>query len=133
MLFSDNEKEIEFNHFNKLLKNSNIKICFVNNASKDKTFSVLKEIKSSNVSIIDIKKNKGLKAAVKAGVRFLTSNQEFRSIFYFEFHKYKAFLNLEKKFGFIKKKTNPFKDLPKIEKRILLNKVYSIEQLINKF
>ena len=51
-------------------------LCFVNDGSKDKTVKVLREIQQVNptkVSIVDIKKNAGKAAAVRAGARYLYS------------------------------------------------------------
>lgn len=51
-------------------------LCFVNDGSKDNTITVLKEIqkvKPEKVSVIDIKKNAGKAAAVRAGSRYLYS------------------------------------------------------------
>jgi hypothetical protein len=88
VVFSNNEKEIKEYPFNTLLIKDIQKICFVNNASKDSTLDKLKEIKSfDNGSVIDVKKNKGVKAAIKAGVRYLIINEDLQLIIYLEFYK----------------------------------------------
>ncbi|QNM86893.1 hypothetical protein H9W90_07225 [Polaribacter pectinis] len=130
LLFSDNEKDIGENQFQKLSQNSAITYCFINNASKDKTLETLINIKNKtqkNISILDIRKKKGLLASVKAGVRYLTSKQDLNSIIYFEFKKYNEFLKLESKFK-IPTSNNLFK---KIYERSILNNVFSLEQIIN--
>ena len=132
MLFSNNENEIKTKLFEILVKKNETKFCFVNNASKDKTLEKLKEIKIktlNNVSIIDIKKDKGIKVAIKAGVRYLINNNDFKSIIYFEFSNYK---NLEILIENVFNKKN-FKTLIKnINERKTLKNVFSLDQLIKK-
>ena len=71
------EKRLNVNAFIDFISQENeYHICFVNDGSKDKTVKVLKEIQDTNplkVSIIDIKKNTGKAAAVRAGARYLYS------------------------------------------------------------
>lgn len=58
-------------------------LCFVNDGSKDKTLTVLKEMKSkvpSRISIVDVKRNSGKATAVRAGVRFLYQLEEIAHI-----------------------------------------------------
>ena len=57
-------------------KENQYHLCFVNDGSKDNTIVLLKDIQASNpskVSVIDIKKNLGKAAAVRAGARYLHS------------------------------------------------------------
>lgn len=83
----------------------------------------------NNISIIDIKKDKGIKVAIKAGVRYLINNNDFKSIIYFEFSNYK---NLEILMENVINKKN-FKALIKnINERKTLKNVFSLEQLIKK-
>ncbi|MEP3837639.1 MAG: glycosyltransferase [Algibacter sp.] len=52
----------------------NLELCFVNNASKDNTYQILKEIKELSkidFSILDIKRNKSDISAVRSGSRFM--------------------------------------------------------------
>ncbi|WP_108868921.1 glycosyltransferase [Aquimarina aquimarini] len=61
---------------NFIQKENNYHLCFVNDGSKDNTIDVLKEIQYTNptkISIIDMKKNSGKAAAVRAGSRYLHS------------------------------------------------------------
>jgi hypothetical protein len=70
------ENDIDVSHCVKYLnKVKDIKVCLVNNNSKDNTYDLLKEIKEYcvNVSIVDIKKFKSDNSAVKAGARFMSS------------------------------------------------------------
>ena len=72
----NNEKNMDVilcvKYLNKL---KDIEICLVNNSSKDNTYELLKEIRDrcKNVSIVDIKKIKSDSSAVKAGMRFMSS------------------------------------------------------------
>ncbi|WP_282084999.1 dolichyl-phosphate beta-glucosyltransferase [Aquimarina algiphila] len=64
-------------------KENNFHLCFVNDGSKDNTLEVLKDIQSYNshkVSIIDMKKNSGKAAAVRAGARYLHSRGDMEFI-----------------------------------------------------
>jgi len=68
---------------NFIRKENEYHLCFVNDGSKDNTISVLKEIQSSNpakVSVIDMKKNSGKAAAVRAGARYLHSRGDIKHI-----------------------------------------------------
>jgi len=76
IIFHDNEKEIDKNSFIKQLnKIHNLEICLVNNNSKDQTYHILKELKDSytKVSIVNIKKLKSDKSAVRAGARYMSN------------------------------------------------------------
>lgn len=74
IVFHNNEKDIDtsffIKHFN---QDKNIDLCLVNNASKDNTYELLKEIKNglSQASLIDIKRFKSDVAAVRSGARFM--------------------------------------------------------------
>ncbi|TPN86920.1 dolichyl-phosphate beta-glucosyltransferase [Aquimarina algicola] len=71
------EKRLNVAAFKKFIAQTNdFHLCFVNDGSKDDTISVLKDIQFSNpnkVSIIDMRKNSGKAAAVRAGARYLHS------------------------------------------------------------
>ena len=61
----------------------NIHLCFVNNGSTDNTLSVLDEISQQypdHTSIVNIKKEKGLEAALKLGFRFLSNLKSFNQL-----------------------------------------------------
>lgn len=74
IVFHNNEKDIDTNffieHFN---QDKNINLCLVNNASKDNTYELLKEIKDSvgQASLIDVKRFKSDISAVRSGARFM--------------------------------------------------------------
>lgn len=69
------EKRIKSEAFLRFIKeNDDYHLCFVNDGSKDRTMAVLQELKSElphAISIVDVKKNVGKAAAVRAGARFL--------------------------------------------------------------
>ena len=69
------EKNINKNLFVKHLNQAkNLELCLVNNASRDNTYQILKEIKELSLidfSIVDIKKFKSDYSAVRSGARFM--------------------------------------------------------------
>ncbi|SEL66650.1 Glycosyl transferase family 2 [Aquimarina amphilecti] len=71
------EKRLNVTAFkNFVSKENDYYLCFVNDGSKDNTLKVLQEIREINpskVSIVDMKKNGGKAAAVRAGSRYLYS------------------------------------------------------------
>jgi hypothetical protein len=74
IIFQNCEKEIDKYFFIEHLTNlKEIKLCLVNNSSKDNTYHVLKEISEAckNVSVVNIKKIKSQISAVRAGARYM--------------------------------------------------------------
>lgn len=75
MIFHNNEEQIDKPFFIEQINLSeSIELCLVDNDSKDKTLSFLKEIKdacSSQVSIVEIKKNTTEDVAKRAGARYM--------------------------------------------------------------
>jgi len=64
----------------------NIHLCFVNNGSTDNTLEILEQILEqfpNNTSVVNIKKEKGLQAALKLGFRFLSNLKNFNQLCYF--------------------------------------------------
>ncbi|AOR27931.1 glycosyltransferase, GT2 family [Formosa sp. Hel1_33_131] len=134
IVFSNNEKEIKETQFDKLLDKDVAEFCFVNNASNDHTLDKLKDIKTktfNNISIVDVKKNKGTKAAIKAGVRYLVNNKELKLIIYLVFYKNTDFLNLEYTLNIMMNRNKKIINLNTNNRNILQN-VFSLEQLIKK-
>lgn len=75
--------EEAFNGLSNIAKN--IQLCFVNNGSKDNTLDKLQKLKEafeSDITIIDIKKNKGNELAIKAGARYLLNTINLKHIGY---------------------------------------------------
>lgn len=85
IIFHNNEKEIKKDFFIEQIKQTNnIELCFVNNDSRDNTYSVLKDIKEqcNNVSLIDIKKFKSDVSAVRAGARYMFNKYDLEYLGY---------------------------------------------------
>ena len=104
-VFSEDEDRIHKDEIINLSNQKDIKVCLVNNGSKDSTLQVLKSVKddleSNCVFIIDIKKNTAINTAAKAGARFLFSAGDLKYIVYLSsnilgFFKIKQFEVLKK-------------------------------------
>lgn len=78
------ETRINKSAFENFIKSSeNYHLCFVNDGSKDKTLDVLKAIQQTDqkkVSVIDMKRNSGKAAAVRAGARYLHTKSDIEHI-----------------------------------------------------
>tara|TARA_B110000908_G_C10248363_1_gene450262 strand:- start:140 stop:667 length:528 start_codon:yes stop_codon:yes gene_type:complete len=134
ILFSNDEQEIQRINFNKILKNNSIKFCLVNNASKDNTIGKLENIyrQTNNIAVLDIKKDKGIKVAVKAGVRYLKNHESLNAIVYFEFNKIQNFENLMRKVNLLFTEGNGLKSKLNSSTRTNLKNILSLEELIGK-
>jgi hypothetical protein len=133
IIFSNFEKEIA--NFNKqnLLSISTNKVCFVNNASKDNTLNILKNLKfesQNNIQILDIKQDKGLKYALKAGARLLLSESEFDFIVYLKSSTLEYLEVLEEYLTNFQEKKQDYNSLSSRSKRNVLNDVFSIDELL---
>lgn len=86
IVFHNDEINIDTCFFIEHLNNAkNAEICLVNNASRDNTHNILKEIKElslTKVSIVDIKKFKSDIAAVRSGARFMFNQFDLNHIGY---------------------------------------------------
>jgi hypothetical protein len=109
--------------------NKQTKICFVNNGNDNKILKFLFKLKESSkfdISILNLRKEKTSMAAVKVGVRFLSRTEDINLIVHTPpiniFNK-----NLMKKM--LKISDQDF--ISKIEKRVMLRKVYALNELIN--
>lgn len=133
LLFFNDEQQITEQHLKTLIHTKTSNFCFVNNASKDKTLDKLKEIKKSNqknIAIVDIKKNKGINAAIKAGVRYLKNNEEFNAIIYFEFSKYIKNKNLGYLLQSILHQKKMITIIPSNSNRKILKNVFSLDEIM---
>jgi hypothetical protein len=103
IIFYNNENDLNKDVFSNLIHQSkHTPLCLVNNGSLDETLEVLKffnEEFQSNLTIVDIKKNKGNDLAIKAGARYLSSNENLNYIGYLNLD---LFLNLDAINKFIK-------------------------------
>ena len=133
IIFSNNEKEIkDLNKENLLSINSN-KVCFVNNASTDNTLNLLNNIKfesDNNISILDIKHDKGVKSALKSGARLLLSESEFDFIVYLQSNMLEYLEVLKGCLINFEEKKEKYNSLPTRSKRNVLNNVFSIDELL---
>ena len=86
IIFHNNEKDIDTEFFIEYLNQTkNLELCLVNNASRDNTYQLLKEIKEScetTVSLVDIKKFKSDISAVRSGSRFMFNQFDLQHIGY---------------------------------------------------
>jgi hypothetical protein len=109
--------------------NQNVKICLVNNGNHKKIFRLLDKLKDSSkcdISILNLRKKQITKAAVKVGVRFLSSMNNVNLIIH---TKPKNICNpkiidimLEVFEGDLMKKK---------DERVLLRSVYSIHEVLH--
>jgi hypothetical protein len=133
IIFSNFEKEIANYDKQNLLRISTNKICFVNNASKDNTLNILKNLKfesQNNIQILDIKQDKGLKYALKAGARLLLSESEFDFIVYLKSSTLEYLGVLEEYLTNFQEKKQDYNSLSSRSKRNVLNDVFSIDELL---
>jgi hypothetical protein len=137
IIFSNFEKEIANYDKQNLLSISTNKVCFVNNASKDNTLNILENLKfesQNNIQILDIKQDKGLKYALKAGARLLLSESEFDFIVYLKSSTLEYLEVLEEYLTNFQEKKQDYNSLSSRSKRNVLNDVFSIDELLkNKF
>jgi hypothetical protein len=133
IIFSNNEKEISDLYKENLLNINANKVCFVNNASTDKTLNLLNKIKfesKNNISILDIKHDKGVKSALKSGARLLLSESEFDFIVYLESNMLEYLDVLKGYMINFEEKKQDYNSLPTRSKRNVLNNVFSIDELL---
>ena len=133
IIFSNNEKEINDLDKENLLSINTNKVCFVNNASTDNTLNLLNNIKfasDNNISILDIKHDKGVKSALKSGARLLLSESEFDFIVYLQSNMLKYLEVLKGCLINFEEKKQDYNSLPTRSKRNVLNNVFSIDELL---
>lgn len=113
----------------------NIKFCFVNNGSTDSTIDrlqILKEEIESDITIIDIKINKGEALAIKAGVRYFFNKINLQYIGYINFKNFNQKLDFNPLFDLILDSKNEliaYNSMPvrsRKVKRLLIKNVFSL-------
>ncbi len=136
IIFRNDERVIEVQKFIELFsEETKLNVCFVNNGSTDKTFKLLKEIKeesSIQISIIDVKKDRGHHTAIKAGVRYLTSKNDLPYILCLSNYTSNDFTTLKKVFHIIQQEKDIAKVLVKNTKRMIYKNVFSLHEILEK-
>tara|TARA_B110000046_G_C13025907_1_gene414093 strand:+ start:6065 stop:6502 length:438 start_codon:yes stop_codon:yes gene_type:complete len=133
IIFSNNEKDISILDKKNLLSININMVCIVNNESPDNTLKLLKAIKfesKKNIYILDIKKYKGVKYAIKAGARLLLSEFEFDFIVYLESNMLEHLDVLEEYITNFQDHKQDYNSLATRSKRNVLNNVFSIDELL---
>ena len=109
--------------------NEQIKICLINNGNDNKILNLLTKIKNKSkcdVFILNLRKEKPLMLAVKAGVRFLYNINDLDLIFYTKPKDTLSKVIIEKL-----AKITDIDLVNKKEERVLLRKVLALDELIN--
>jgi hypothetical protein len=113
----------------KLSFNKHIRICLINNGNDNKILNLLTKLKNKSkcdVFILNLRKEKTLMQAVKAGVRFLYNINDLDLIFYTKPKDSLSKVIFEKLV-----KITDIDLLDKKEERVLLRKVFPLDELIN--
>jgi glycosyltransferase involved in cell wall biosynthesis len=135
ILFSEDEKIIDKNQFINLFNQKEIKLCFVNNGSKDNTLKVLESIKDdldpSRISVLDVKIDKGINAAIKASARYLLSSGDLKWIMHFKSNMLPYFEDIENQLNVLKKVEEKFNDnLPQAKNRRRAKNIFSYKEFL---
>jgi dolichyl-phosphate beta-glucosyltransferase len=135
IVFSDDEKIIDKNQFTNLFNQKEIKLCFVNNGSKDNTLTVLESIKEdlelSHISVLDVKIDKGINAAIKAGSRYLLNSGDLKWIMHFKSNMLPYFEDIENQLNVLKKVEQKFNDnLPQAKNRRRSKNIFSYKEFL---
>lgn len=132
IVFCNDAHLIEKYDFKNIFKQKNMKFCLVNNGSSDKTLQYLRNLKNetnSELHILDIKKNKGVIKAIKAGARYLFNTEELNIIFHINSNLLFFMKDLKKRIDFLKtSKTDELLRNP--SRRKTLKKVVSIKNFL---
>ncbi len=134
VIFSNNENEINKIEMEELLDTNNYNVCFVNNGSTDNTLNLLRDIKfklKNTISIVDIKLEKGLKPAIKAGARSLLSESpEYDFIVYLKSNMLASLEYLNECFSNMKENKQELTSMPTRSQRNVLKDVFSATELL---
>ena len=129
IIFRKNDTDITNTLIFKSFFNQKIKICLVNNGNHEDVFKLLSELKESSesdVSILNLRKEKTLKVAVKAGVRFLSNNGNIKLIIHAEPNNIANPIFIDKILEFFTQDITAKKN-----ERVLLRRVYSVNEMSN--
>ncbi len=134
IIFRNDESAIDIEKFIELFAHSKkLHVCFVNNSSTDGTLQLLKEIQEEaniSISIIDVKKNRGHDAAVKAGIRYLNSTHDLPYILCLKKYASDDVLILEKVFAIIQQQKGMVLGLFKKTQRVVQKNVFSLRGVL---
>ncbi|WP_036821479.1 hypothetical protein [Polaribacter sp. Hel1_85] len=129
IIFDKNDIHVSENRPFKSFFNKSFKICLVNNGNHVKLLKFLYKLKETSkceVSILNLRKEKASDLALKAGVRFLFNNDNINLIVHakpkniFDKKLMKKIVNISDE------------DLRnKIDERVLLRKVYALNEIVN--
>lgn len=133
IVFSKDEERIKDIDINKLVLKLPYKLCFVNNGKKDDTIKLLLDIKhnaKSAVTVVDLKKQNGLKNAIKAGARLLLSDADYDYIIYLKSNMIKNLDSLSDYMNDFKRKKDLFAAILSRSQRSVLNDVYPLSEFL---
>ncbi len=89
IVFLNNENDLKTNSILELFRIHNeVKFCLINNGSDDETLKMLNALMTENpdrIRVLDIKKAKNFKAAVKAGIRCLECEYDLSKVGYIDY------------------------------------------------
>jgi len=136
ILFSEDEKTINKNQLINIFKQKDVKLCFVNNGSKDNTLQALEavmgEADTHSISIIDIKKNTTTNAAVKAATRYIQNSEDIKCILYIKSNLLKNLEDKKKQIELLKIIETQFKQALYNHKSSKdLKKIFSYKELLS--
>lgn len=142
IVFCNNERDICSSLLDGLLSIENhVQLCFINNGSEDATLDRLEEFKDTcklDTVVIDIKKNRGVNNAVKAGARYLFNQNELKHIGYVNADKLSTIQDLyalikiieTNKYSIIKYNLNTMKSSQ--IKRLIFKNVFCVLEYLDK-
>ena len=136
ILFFEDEKTINKNQLINIFKQKDVKLCFVNNGSKDNTLQALEAVKGESdthsISIIDIKKNTTTNAAVKAATRYIQNSEDIKCILYIKSNLLKYLEDKKKQIELLKIIETQFKQALYNHKSSKdLKKIFSYKELLS--
>lgn len=89
IVFLNNEIDLEANSILELFRiHNDVKFCLINNGSDDQTLKMLNALMTEypdRIRVLDIKKSKNFKAAVKAGIRCLECEYDLGKVGYIDY------------------------------------------------
>jgi hypothetical protein len=129
VIFGKNDIDVLKTGTFNLFYNKQFQICFVNNGNDNKVLNSLIKLKESSkfdISILNLRKEKGVQQAIKAGVRFISNLENVNLIVH---STPKSIFNkkLMAKLVEISEENLGIKK----DERVLLRKVYSLDEILS--